>query len=56
MHWTVHLDEFFDHHLKGAPCPGWMEKGVLYTERGMREIASLFQGEKAATPAAGGEQ
>jgi dipeptidyl aminopeptidase/acylaminoacyl peptidase len=42
-HWTVHLDEFFDHYLKGAPKPDWMEKGVSYLERGRRDIDSLFK-------------
>ena len=27
------LQEFFDHHLKGAPAPEWMEKGIPYLER-----------------------
>ena len=45
-HWTVHLDEFFDHYLKGAPKPEWMEKGVSYLERGKRNIDSLFKKEK----------
>lgn len=42
-YWTVHLDEFFDHYLKGAPRPEWMEKGVPYLERGKRDISSLFE-------------
>jgi dipeptidyl aminopeptidase/acylaminoacyl peptidase len=42
-HWTVHQDEFFDHFLKGAPRPDWMEKGVPYLERGKRDIDSLFK-------------
>ena len=37
-YWTVHLDEFFDHFLKGAPKPEWMEKGVPYLDRGKRKI------------------
>jgi dienelactone hydrolase len=37
-YWTVHLDEFFDHFLKGAPRPEWMERGVPYLERGKRKI------------------
>ena len=41
-YWTVHLDEFFDHFLKGAPKPEWMEKGVPYLERGKRDIDALF--------------
>ena len=27
-HWTVHLDEFFDHHLMDKPAPGWLKEGV----------------------------
>lgn len=45
-YWTVHLDEFFDHYLKGAPRPEWMEKGVPYLERGKRDISSLFKPRK----------
>ncbi|MCI0642096.1 MAG: prolyl oligopeptidase family serine peptidase [Gemmataceae bacterium] len=26
--YTVRLQQFFDHHLKGAPKPDWMEKGI----------------------------
>jgi dienelactone hydrolase len=28
--YTVRLQQFFDHHLKGAPKPEWMEKGLPY--------------------------
>jgi len=28
------LQDFFDHHLKGAPAPSWMTDGVPYTEKG----------------------
>ena len=45
-HWTIHMDEFFDHYLKGAPKPEWMEKGVPYLERGKRDIDSCFKKEK----------
>jgi hypothetical protein len=44
-YWTVHLDEFFDHYLKGAPEPEWMKSGVPYIHRGEREIRTLY-GEK----------
>ncbi len=27
------MSQFFDHHLKGAPRPGWMERGVPFLER-----------------------
>jgi dipeptidyl aminopeptidase/acylaminoacyl peptidase len=29
--YTVRMQQFFDHHLKGAPKPEWMAKGLPYT-------------------------
>ncbi len=48
-YWTVHLDEFFDHYLKGAPAPSWMTEGVPYLERGKRDVSILFQPEEEKT-------
>jgi len=31
--YTRRLQEFFDHFLKGAPKPDWMEKGIPYLQR-----------------------
>jgi dienelactone hydrolase len=31
--YTLRLQEFFDHHLKGAPKPDWMAKGIPYRQR-----------------------
>ncbi len=31
--YTVRLQQFFDHHLKGAPMPEWMERGIPFLER-----------------------
>ena len=31
--YTVRLQQFFDHFLKGAPEPEWMAKGIPYIER-----------------------
>lgn len=31
--YTVRMQQFFDHFLKGGPRPDWMEKGVPYIER-----------------------
>lgn len=56
-HWTVHMDEFFDHYLLGRPRPEWMEKGVPFLERGRRDVSGLFK-KKApvtTTPASGGQ-
>lgn len=47
--WTVHLDEFFDHFLRGAPTPTWMIEGVDYLHRGERNVRPLF-GEPANPP------
>ncbi|GAC1572827.1 MAG: hypothetical protein NVS3B7_03700 [Candidatus Elarobacter sp.] len=40
-YWTVHLDEWFDHWLKDAPRPSWMN-GVEYLNRGERNVRSLY--------------
>jgi dipeptidyl aminopeptidase/acylaminoacyl peptidase len=40
-YWTVHLDEWFDYWLKGAPRPGWMN-GVDYLHRGERDVRPLY--------------
>jgi dipeptidyl aminopeptidase/acylaminoacyl peptidase len=39
--YTVRMMEFFDHHLKGAPAPDWMIKGVprLQMEEHLKERA-----------------
>jgi dipeptidyl aminopeptidase/acylaminoacyl peptidase len=31
--YTVRMQQFFDHKLKGAPMPEWMEKGIPFSER-----------------------
>ncbi len=42
-YWTIHLDEFFDHYLKGTPEPEWMKKGVSYLERGKRDVSVYYK-------------
>lgn len=42
-HWTVHMAEFFDHYLLGAPRPEWMDKGVPYSERGTRDLREIYR-------------
>ena len=32
--WAVRMQQFFDHYLKGAPAPVWMEEGVPATLKG----------------------
>jgi len=42
-HWTIHQDEFFDHYLKGAPRPEWMDKGVPFLEKGKRDVTGMYK-------------
>jgi dipeptidyl aminopeptidase/acylaminoacyl peptidase len=36
--WTVRMQQFFDHHLKRAPKPDWMDRGVPYLERDQEKL------------------
>jgi hypothetical protein len=29
----MRMQQFFDHHLKGAPKPAWMDRGIPYLDR-----------------------
>ena len=52
--YTVRMKEFFDHHLKGAPAPDWLEYGVPrlkmqeHIDQRLKERADK---DKAAAPA-----
>jgi dipeptidyl aminopeptidase/acylaminoacyl peptidase len=39
--YTIRLQQYFDHFLKGAPAPSWMEKGVPYLERERTALSEL---------------
>ena len=39
--YTIRLQQYFDHFLKGAPAPEWMEKGVPYLERDRTALLEL---------------
>lgn len=41
-HWTVHLDQFFDHFLKGAATPAWMTAGTDFLRRGEASVRPLY--------------
>ncbi|MBZ5726285.1 MAG: prolyl oligopeptidase family serine peptidase [Acidobacteriia bacterium] len=43
--YTIRLQQYFDHYLKGAPAPAWMEKGVPYLERDKTELNALTGGQ-----------
>src|SRR5258706_508683 len=46
---TVRMQQFFDHHLKGAPEPEWMVKGVPYLERDKAVPATAEQPAKPSS-------
>lgn len=46
---TVRMQQFFDHYLKDARKPEWMEKGIPFTDR--EEEKKKFNTEAYATPA-----
>jgi len=39
--YTIRLQQYFDHFLKGAPAPDWMEEGVPYLERDRTALSTL---------------
>jgi dipeptidyl aminopeptidase/acylaminoacyl peptidase len=39
--YTIRLQQYFNHYLKGAPAPHWMEKGVPYLEREKTALSEL---------------
>jgi dipeptidyl aminopeptidase/acylaminoacyl peptidase len=43
--YTVRMQQFFDHFLKGAPTPEWMERGIPYLERDKEKekIKAIYQ-------------
>jgi dipeptidyl aminopeptidase/acylaminoacyl peptidase len=50
--WSIRMSQFFDHFLKGAPVPVWMEEGVPAVLKGKTLGLELEPGKPvAATPA-----
>jgi dipeptidyl aminopeptidase/acylaminoacyl peptidase len=39
--YTIRLQQYFDHYLKGAPAPDWMEKGVPFLDREHTALSGL---------------
>jgi len=42
--YTIRMQQYFDHYLKGAPAPDWMTKGVPYLDRDKTELQTLNGG------------
>lgn len=41
--WTIRLQQFFDHYLKGTPEPRWMREGIHANERGIDQKYDLVK-------------
>ena len=39
--YTIRLQQYFDHFLKGAPAPEWVQKGVPYIEKEKTALVEL---------------
>ncbi|MGI8498141.1 MAG: prolyl oligopeptidase family serine peptidase [Gemmatimonadaceae bacterium] len=37
---AMRMQQFFDHHLKRAPAPAWMEKGIPFLQKGRDQLAA----------------
>ena len=48
---ALRMQQFFDHHLRGAPAPDWMTKGIPFLARGIDEMGPAKQ---ASAPASAG--
>jgi len=44
--YAIRMQQYFDHYLKGAPAPDWMEKGVPFLQRDKTELNTLQGGGK----------
>jgi len=44
----MRMQQFFDHHLLGAPAPEWMEKGIPFLQKGRDQVAPSRIAEEAA--------
>jgi dipeptidyl aminopeptidase/acylaminoacyl peptidase len=51
--WAKRMQQFFDHHLKGAPAPKWLEEGIPYIERDEEKQQFNGPAKAEAEPVAG---
>ena len=49
--WAIRMQQFFDHYLKGAPAPVWMEEGVPAIKKGKTLGLELVTPEPVTVPA-----
>ncbi len=57
--WAIRMQQFFDHYLKGAPAPVWMEEGVPAIMKGrtlgleLTRVRAISEEEEGRSPGAG---
>jgi len=49
LDFTIRMQQFFDHYLKGMPAPKWMTKGVPATDKGIETGYELDPAENCGT-------
>jgi dipeptidyl aminopeptidase/acylaminoacyl peptidase len=42
--YAIRMQQYFDHYLKGAPAPDWMEKGVPFLQKDHTALSTLGPG------------
>ncbi|HET7553665.1 MAG TPA: prolyl oligopeptidase family serine peptidase [Gemmatimonadaceae bacterium] len=42
---AMRMQQFFDHHLKGAPAPDWMVHGIPFLDKGRDQLEPVVAGE-----------
>ncbi|HEX2719264.1 MAG TPA: prolyl oligopeptidase family serine peptidase [Gemmatimonadaceae bacterium] len=50
---AMRMEQFFDHHLKGAPAPEWMKSGIPFLQKGRDQLAPVTAGSPSGAPTAG---
>jgi dipeptidyl aminopeptidase/acylaminoacyl peptidase len=43
LDWDMRLWDFFEHHLRGAPKPAWMAKGIPYIQKGRDQAPATIK-------------
>ncbi len=54
--WTIRMQQFFDHYLKGTPMPVWMADGVPAIKKGRTLGLELVTEKKVATEQSSGSR
>ena len=53
---AMRMQQFFDHHLKGAPEPDWMVHGIPFLDKGRDQLQPVIAGEPVTTVTGGAKE